>query len=73
MSRRCVLDFEWNVVLKEAHEGVTHGHFFGESIGNYIFLAGSWWPIVFKDAFNIFRQCQVYQRDGKLTISDGMP
>ena len=48
--RRCVLDFEQKVVLKEAHQSPVGGHFSGEITSKKILQAGLWWPTMFKDA-----------------------
>ena len=55
--RRCVPDFEQEIVLKEAHQGIARGHFSGEITGRKIFQVGLWWPTILKDAHEFEKRC----------------
>lgn len=71
--RRCVDEEEQKLVLQEAHQGVSGGHFSGEITGRKILQAGLWWPTVLKDAHTFAKECVWCQREGRPTNSDRMP
>jgi hypothetical protein len=48
--RRCVMEAEIPLILEEAHEGITGGHYTGKETAQNILRAGLWWPTLHKDA-----------------------
>ena len=72
--RRCVPDHEQKAVLTEAHQGISRGHFHGDTLGKKILQARLWWPpTVLKDAHEFANRCNVCQRLGQPIARDRMP
>ena len=63
--RKYVLEHERRRILEEAHAGITRGHYAGKATSQKVLITGIWWPIVHKDAKELSRRCDVYQRIGK--------
>jgi hypothetical protein len=68
--RRCVMEAEHPLILAEAHEGITGGHYAGKAIVQKVLRDGLWWPTLHKDAKDYYRACDVCQRVGKLSRRD---
>ena len=66
-------DHEQNAVLKEAHQGISGGHFRGDILGRKILQARLWWLTVLKDAHEFAGRCDVCQRIGQPIARDRMP
>jgi hypothetical protein len=60
--RRCVMEVEKPLILAEAHEGITRGHYVGKSIEKKFLRAGLWWPTLHKDVKEYYIACDVCQR-----------
>ena len=65
VMRRCVRPHEQEAVLREAHQGVSGGHFSGDITSQKIFQVGLWWPTVIKDAWRFAKHCDTCQRIGQ--------
>jgi len=53
----------WNlerpVILAEAHEGLSRGHYVGKEIARKIMCVGLWWPTLHKYANEYFQTCDI--------------
>jgi hypothetical protein len=47
--RRCVLEYERSIILEEAHDGITRGHYVSKAMAHKILQAGLWCPTLHKD------------------------
>jgi hypothetical protein len=72
IPRRCVMEAKQPLILAEAHEGMTGGHYAGRETTQKVLRAGLWWPTLHKDTKDYYRACDVCQRVGKSSIRDGM-
>jgi hypothetical protein len=48
--RRCVLEHERPMILEEAHEGITGGHYAGKDTAHKLLRTGLWWPTIHRDS-----------------------
>jgi hypothetical protein len=71
--RRCVMEIERPLILIEAHEGITRGHYVGKATAQNLLRAGLWWPTLHKDAKDYAIACDVCQRVGKPSQRDEIP
>jgi hypothetical protein len=71
--RRCFMEVEIPLILAEAHEGITRGHYTGKATTQKVLRAGLWWPTLHIDAKEYYRACDVCQRVGKPSKRDEMP
>nr|GEZ19597.1 reverse transcriptase domain-containing protein [Tanacetum cinerariifolium] len=71
--RRCVHGQEAYDILKACHEGPTGGHHGANFTVKKVFDAGFFWPIIYRDAHNLVKSCDIYQRQGKISQRDEMP
>nr|GEY21047.1 reverse transcriptase domain-containing protein [Tanacetum cinerariifolium] len=69
--RRCVN--EAYDILKACHEGPTRGHHDANFTAKKVFDAGFFWPIIYRDAYNLVKSCDICQRQGKISQKDEMP
>ena len=46
-------------ILIELHDGLTGGHFSGETTAHKVLRAGYYWPTLFKDAHAHAHKCQI--------------
>jgi hypothetical protein len=72
LLRRCVMEEERTLILVEAHEGITGGHYAGKEKMQKVLRDGLWWPTLHRDVKDYYRACDVCQRVGKLSIRDEM-
>nr|GFA53433.1 hypothetical protein [Tanacetum cinerariifolium] len=56
-------------ILNACHSGPNGGHY-GAS---YAFDSGFYWPLIYKDAFELMKRCDSCQRQGKVSQKDAMP
>jgi transposase InsO family protein len=61
------------LILVEAHEGITGGHYEGKVTTQKVLRVGPWWPTLHRDAKDYSRACDVCQRVGKPSRRDEMP
>nr|GEY19372.1 reverse transcriptase domain-containing protein [Tanacetum cinerariifolium] len=71
--RRCVYGQEANDILKACHEGPTEGHHGANFTAKKVFDTGFFWPTIYRDAHNLVKSCDSYQRQGKNFQRDEMP
>jgi hypothetical protein len=71
--RRCVMEAERPLILREAHEGITGGHYAGKEMTQNVLRVVMWWPTLHKDAKEYYKSCDVCQRVGKPSRRDEMP
>ena len=56
------------------HEGVCGGHYMAKTIAHKVLRDGFWWPKIFKDAHELVKTCDAYQRfGGKLKFFRNLP
>jgi hypothetical protein len=63
--RRCVMEAELPMILKESHEGIAGGHYAGKTTMQKVLRASLWWPTLHIDAKEYTKACNVCQRVGK--------
>jgi hypothetical protein len=73
ISRRCVMEVEMPLILEEAHESITGGHYVGKETTPKVLRDGLWWPTLHKDAKEYYRAYDVCQIVGKPSRRDEMP
>jgi hypothetical protein len=59
--RRCVMEAEIPLILAEAHEGITGGHYARKENAQKVLRVGLWWPTLHKDVKDYYKACDVYQ------------
>nr|GFA08612.1 reverse transcriptase domain-containing protein [Tanacetum cinerariifolium] len=71
--RRCVAGQEAIDILKACHSRPTGGHYGANYTAKKVFGSGFYWPTIYKDAFELVKHCDSYQRQGKISQKDEMP
>nr|GEX00189.1 reverse transcriptase domain-containing protein [Tanacetum cinerariifolium] len=71
--RRCVSGQESIDILKAFHSGPTGGHHRPSYTARKVFDSGFYWPTIYRDAQNLVKNCDICQRQGKITQKDKMP
>nr|GEV01932.1 DNA-directed DNA polymerase [Tanacetum cinerariifolium] len=71
--RQCVHDKEALDILEACHNGPTGGHHGANLTAKKVFDAGFFWPTIYKDAHEFFKNCDSCQRQGKISQCDEMP
>nr|GEV54652.1 reverse transcriptase domain-containing protein [Tanacetum cinerariifolium] len=71
--RRCVAGKEAIEILNACHSGPTRGHYRANYTANKVFDSGFYWPTIYKDAFELVKRCDSWQRQGKISQRDEMP
>ncbi|GKA96799.1 reverse transcriptase domain-containing protein [Tanacetum coccineum] len=71
--RRCVHGKEDLEILKACHNGPTRGHHGANLTAKKVFDAGFFWPTIYKDAYELVKNCDSCQRQGKISQHDEMP
>nr|GFA81693.1 reverse transcriptase domain-containing protein [Tanacetum cinerariifolium] len=71
--RRCVAGQEAIDILKACHSRPTGGHYRANYTAKKVFDSGFYWPAIYKDAFELVKHCDSYQRQGKILQRDEMP
>nr|GEZ35478.1 reverse transcriptase domain-containing protein [Tanacetum cinerariifolium] len=69
----CVHGQEAYDILKDCHEGPTGGHHGANFTAKKVFDASFFWPTIYKDAHDLVKSCDSYQRQGKISQRDEMP
>nr|GEU43196.1 DNA-directed DNA polymerase [Tanacetum cinerariifolium] len=70
---RCVSGQEAVDILKACHSGPTGGHHGPNYTARKVFDSGFYWPTIYRDAQNLVKNCDVCQRQGKISQRDEMP
>nr|GEZ02095.1 reverse transcriptase domain-containing protein [Tanacetum cinerariifolium] len=71
--QRCVAGKEAIDILKACHSGPSGGHYGVSYTAKKVFDLGFYWPSIYKDAFELVKQCGSCQRQGKISQRDEMP
>nr|GEW19726.1 DNA-directed DNA polymerase [Tanacetum cinerariifolium] len=71
--RRCVHGKEALDILGACHNGPTGGHHGTNLTANKVFDACFFWPTIYKDAYEFFKNCGSCQRQRKFSQRDEMP
>nr|GEX58203.1 reverse transcriptase domain-containing protein [Tanacetum cinerariifolium] len=71
--RRCVHGQEAIEILKACHYGPTGGHHGPNYTAKKVFDLGFYWPTIYRDAHYLVKNCDVCQRQGKISQRDEMP
>nr|GFA95377.1 DNA-directed DNA polymerase [Tanacetum cinerariifolium] len=71
--RRCVAGQEAIHILNACHSGPTGGHYGANYTAKKVFDSGFYWPTIYKDAFELVKNCESCQRQGKISQRDEMP
>ncbi|GJU10258.1 reverse transcriptase domain-containing protein [Tanacetum coccineum] len=71
--RRCVHGKEALDILEACHNGPTGGHHGANLTAKKVFDAGFFWPMIYKDAHELVKNCDSCQRQGKISQRDEMP
>nr|GEU44853.1 reverse transcriptase domain-containing protein [Tanacetum cinerariifolium] len=71
--RRCVSGQEAIDILTACHYGPTGGHHGPNYIAKKVFDSGFYWPTIYCDAQDLVKNCDVCQRQGKISQRDEMP
>nr|GEW16058.1 DNA-directed DNA polymerase [Tanacetum cinerariifolium] len=70
---RCVHGQEAIDILKACHYRPTGGHHGPNYTANKVFDSGFYWPTIYRDAQDLVKNCDVCQRQGKISQRDEMP
>nr|GEX82933.1 reverse transcriptase domain-containing protein [Tanacetum cinerariifolium] len=71
--RRCVHGHDAIDILKVCHYGPTGGHHGPNYTAKKVFNSGFYWPTIYRDAQDLVKTCDVFQRQGKISQRDEMP
>nr|GEW84667.1 reverse transcriptase domain-containing protein [Tanacetum cinerariifolium] len=71
--RQCVHGQEASDTLKACHEGPTRGHHDANLTAKKVFDAGFFWPTIYRDAHEMIKSCDTYQRQRKFSQTDEIP
>nr|GEW03825.1 reverse transcriptase domain-containing protein [Tanacetum cinerariifolium] len=71
--RRCVSGQKAIEILKACHYRPTGGHHGPNYIARKVFDSGFYWPTIYRDAQDLVKNCNVCQRQGKISQRDEMP
>nr|GEV59742.1 reverse transcriptase domain-containing protein [Tanacetum cinerariifolium] len=71
--RRCVSGQEAVEIIKAYHSGPTGGHHGPNYTARKVFDLGFYWPTIYRDGQNLVKNCDVCQRQGKISQRDEIP
>nr|GEU54832.1 reverse transcriptase domain-containing protein [Tanacetum cinerariifolium] len=71
--RRCVAGQEVVDILTTCHSGPIGGHNGANYTAKKVFDSGFYCPTIYKDAFELVKNCDSCQRQGKISQKDEMP
>nr|GEU72883.1 reverse transcriptase domain-containing protein [Tanacetum cinerariifolium] len=57
-------------ILNACHSGPIGGHYGANYTAKKVFDSGFYWPMIYKDAFELVKRCNSCQRQGPFTISE---
>ncbi|GKF53876.1 reverse transcriptase domain-containing protein [Tanacetum coccineum] len=69
----CVFGKEAHDILMACHDGPTGRHHGANYTARKVFDSGFYWPTIYKDAHDFVTQCDICQRQGKISQHDEMP
>nr|GEW65027.1 reverse transcriptase domain-containing protein [Tanacetum cinerariifolium] len=70
--RRCVASQEAVDILTACHSRPTGGHYGANYTAKKAFDSGFYWPTIYKDSFELVKDCDSCQRQGKISQKDEM-
>nr|GEY41585.1 reverse transcriptase domain-containing protein [Tanacetum cinerariifolium] len=70
---RCVHGQEAVDILKACHNRPIEGHHGTNYTAKKVFDSGFYWPTIYRDAYDLVKSCDAYQRQGKISQRDEMP
>nr|GEZ37874.1 reverse transcriptase domain-containing protein [Tanacetum cinerariifolium] len=70
--RRCVHGQEAIDILKACHKRPTEGHHGPNNTAKKVFKSSFYWPTIYRDAHDLVKSCDAYQRQGKISQWDEM-
>nr|GEZ45894.1 reverse transcriptase domain-containing protein [Tanacetum cinerariifolium] len=71
--RCCMAGKEAIDILNACHSGPTEGHYGANYTTKKVFDSGFYWPLIYKDTFELIKSCDSCQRQGKISQKDEMP
>nr|GEV85694.1 reverse transcriptase domain-containing protein [Tanacetum cinerariifolium] len=71
--KRCVHSQEAIDILKACYYGPTEGHHGTNYTAKKVFDSGFYWPTIYHDTQDLVKNCDVCQRQGKISQRDEMP
>nr|GFC77344.1 reverse transcriptase domain-containing protein [Tanacetum cinerariifolium] len=71
--RRSMAGKEAIDILNACHSGPIGGHYGANYIAKKVFDSGFYWPLIYKDAFELIKRCDSCQLQGKISQKDEMP
>nr|GEX63800.1 reverse transcriptase domain-containing protein [Tanacetum cinerariifolium] len=60
-------------ILNAYHSGPTGGHYEANYTAKKVFDSGFYWPMIYKDTFELVKCCDSCQRQGKISQKDEIP
>ncbi|GJU41424.1 reverse transcriptase domain-containing protein [Tanacetum coccineum] len=60
-------------ILTACHSGPTGGHYGANYTAKKVFDSGFYWTTIYKDAYELVKNCDSCQRQGKISQCDEMP
>nr|GEW63723.1 hypothetical protein [Tanacetum cinerariifolium] len=73
LAKKCVSGQEVVEILKACHYRPIGGHHGPNYKAKKVFDSGFYWPSIYCDAQDLVKNCDVYQRQGKISHRDEMP
>nr|GEY51438.1 hypothetical protein [Tanacetum cinerariifolium] len=70
---KCVAGQEAVDILTACHSRPTGRHYGANYIAKKVFDSGFYWPTIYKDSFELVKNCDSCQRQGKISQRDKMP
>jgi hypothetical protein len=61
------------IILEEAHNGISRGHYVGKTMLHKILCTGLWWPMIHKDAKEYCQSYDICKIMGKPYRRDEIP
>nr|GEW92865.1 DNA-directed DNA polymerase [Tanacetum cinerariifolium] len=71
--KRCVSSQKAVDILNACHSGPTGGYHRPNYTAEKVFDSGFYWPTIYRDAQNLVKNCDLCQRQGKISQKDEMP
>nr|GEW75484.1 reverse transcriptase domain-containing protein [Tanacetum cinerariifolium] len=68
-----ILNVEAVDILKACHNGPTGGHHGPNYTAKKVFDSGFYWLTIYRDAHDLVKSCDAFQRQGKISQRDEMP
>nr|GFB49077.1 reverse transcriptase domain-containing protein [Tanacetum cinerariifolium] len=70
--RRCIAGKEAIDILNACHSRPTGGHYRPNYTAKKVFDSGLYWPSIYKDAFELVKRCDSFQRQGHKISNKGI-